>query len=179
MSDPILIKRYASRRLYNTSTSEYVTLDEMAQLIREGHDVVIQDRKTGEDLTRQYLLQIITEQESRGENVLPINVLMGLVRSYSTSAQDFLPDFLSQSYDAFTQQQDRMMQSISSGLSAPFTQAADWQRQQAEIYQSVVQAWMPKPSAQAEPEQPSEDAETELDNVKAQLAALQKKLDTL
>ena len=109
MPDPILINRYASRRLYNTQSSEYVTLEEVAGLIRDGNEVEIRDRKTGEDLTRQYLLQIITEQESRGENIMPINVLTGLVRSYSSTTQNFLPEFLSKSYEAFSEQQESMM----------------------------------------------------------------------
>ena len=83
---PLLIKRYASRRLYNTETSDYVTLEDIAEFIRDGRDVQIIDLKSGDDLTRQYLLQIIAEHESRGENVLPINVLNDLVRSYTTQA---------------------------------------------------------------------------------------------
>ena len=79
---PLLIKRYASRRLYNTETSDYVTLEDIAGFIREGREVQIVDLKTGDDLTRQYLLQIIAEHESRGENVLPVDVLNDLVRSY-------------------------------------------------------------------------------------------------
>ena len=79
---PLLIKRYASRRLYNTETSDYVTLEDIAGFIRGGREVQIVDLKSGDDLTRQYLLQIIAEHESRGENVLPLNVLNDLVRSY-------------------------------------------------------------------------------------------------
>lgn len=81
---PLLIKRYASRRLYNTETSDYVTLDDIAGFIRDGREVQIIDLKSGDDLTRQYLLQIIAEHESRGENVLPVDVLTDLVRSYTT-----------------------------------------------------------------------------------------------
>ena len=80
----LLIKRYASRRLYNTETSDYVTLEDIAGFIREGREVQIVDLKSGDDLTRQYLLQIIAEHESRGESVLPVDVLNDLVRSYMT-----------------------------------------------------------------------------------------------
>ena len=83
---PLLIKRYASRRLYNTETSDYVTLEDIAGFIRDGRDVQIVDLKSGDDLTRQYLLQIVAEHESKGESVLPINVLTDLVRSYTTQA---------------------------------------------------------------------------------------------
>ncbi|MCP5086409.1 MAG: polyhydroxyalkanoate synthesis repressor PhaR [Rhodobacteraceae bacterium] len=191
MPDPILINRYASRRLYNTQSSEYVTLEEVAALIREGNDVEIKDRKTGEDLTRQYLLQIITEQESKGENVMPVNVLTGLVRSYRSSAQSILPEFLSKSYEAFSEQQESMMRSIASNLpdglpqKIPFVGAGDWQKKQAEIYQSMMQAFLPgKPSAAKEPEleEPEDEAAAEpgeVAEIKEQLAALQRKLDKL
>ncbi|MEC7669944.1 MAG: polyhydroxyalkanoate synthesis repressor PhaR, partial [Pseudomonadota bacterium] len=88
---PLLIKRYASRRLYNTETSDYVTLEDIAGFIRDGREVQIVDLKSGDDLTRQYLLQIIAEHESRGENVLPLGVLTDLVRSYTTQAQSVVP----------------------------------------------------------------------------------------
>ena len=91
---PLLIKRYASRRLYNTETSDYVTLDDIAGFIRDGREVQIVDLKSGDDLTRQYLLQIIAEHESRGENVLPVNVLNDLVRSYTNQAHSIVPQFL-------------------------------------------------------------------------------------
>ena len=88
---PLLIKRYASRRLYNTETSDYVTLEDIAGFIRAGREVQIVDLKSGDDLTRQYLLQIVAEHEAKGENVLPINVLTDLVRSYTTEMQSVVP----------------------------------------------------------------------------------------
>ena len=178
MADPILINRYTSRRLYNTQTSEYVTLDEISELIKQGHDVEIRDRKTGEDLTRQFLLQIITEQESKGENVLPVNVLTGLVRSYSTATQGILPDFLAQSYELFTQQQQSMIEKIP-GISA----TGNWQKQQQEMMQSIIAAWMPQmqSSSAAAPkkETVSHSGSSELSAVKQQLAELMKKVDGL
>ncbi|MBC6442379.1 MAG: polyhydroxyalkanoate synthesis repressor PhaR [Rhodobacteraceae bacterium] len=175
MADPILINRYASRRLYNTRTSEYVTLEEIAALIREGHDVEIKDRKTGEDLTRQFLLQIITEQESKGENVLPVDVLTGLVRSYSTAAQSMLPDFLSHAWSAFSQQQSAMVEKISQMPSLP----AQWQKQQAEIMRQMMAAWMPSATTAPKREAEQFDTEKELANVKAQLADLMRKVNEL
>ena len=105
---PLLIKRYASRRLYNTETSDYVTLEDIASFIREGREVQIVDLKTGDDLTRQYLLQIIAEHESRGENVLPVDVLTDLVRSYTTSAQSVVPQFLAASFEMLREGQSKM-----------------------------------------------------------------------
>jgi len=104
---PLLIKRYASRRLYNTETSDYVTLEDIAGFIRTGRDVKIVDLKSGDDLTRQYLLQIIAEHESKGENVLPINVLTDLVRSYTGAAQSVVPQFLAISFDMLRDGQSR------------------------------------------------------------------------
>ena len=91
MSKPLLIKRYASRRLYNTETSDYVTLEDIAAFIREGREVQIVDLKSGDDLTRQYLLQIIADHESKGESVLPVDVLTDLVRSYTSQAASVVP----------------------------------------------------------------------------------------
>ena len=96
---PLLIKRYASRRLYNTESSDYVTLEDIAGFVRAGREVQIIDLKTGDDLTRQYLLQIIADHESRGENVLPLDVLNDLVRSYTAQAQSVVPQFLAMSFE--------------------------------------------------------------------------------
>ena len=110
---PLLIKRYASRRLYNTETSDYVTLEDIAGFIRDGREVKIIDLKSGDDLTRQYLLQIIAEHESRGESVLPIAVLTDLVRSYTTQAQSVVPDFLAMSFEMLRDGQSKMVENMS------------------------------------------------------------------
>ena len=106
---PLLIKRYASRRLYNTETSDYVTLEDIARFIREGREVQIIDLKSGDDLTRQYLLQIIADHESHGESVLPINVLTDLVRSYTTGVNSVVPQFLQMSFEMLRDGQSKMM----------------------------------------------------------------------
>ena len=115
--EPLLIKRYASRRLYNTETSDYVTLEEIAQVIRDGREVRIVDLRSGDDLTRQYLLQIIAEHESRGESVLPVDLLTDLVRSYTAQAQSVVPQFLAPLLGA-----DRMLASPTK--SSPFVNGA-------------------------------------------------------
>lgn len=146
-NEPILIKRYASRRLYNTAISDYVTLEQVAQYIREGKDVKIVDRKSGDDLTRQYLMQIITDYESRGENVLPINVLTDIVRSYNDQAQTFIPDFLAQSYDMLKQRQkdviSNLQQNIPDSLnplnSIPKIEGIEqWQKMQSEFLNKMM-----------------------------------------
>ena len=110
---PLLIKRYASRRLYNTETSDYVTLEDIAAFVRDGREVQIIDLKTGDDLTRQYLLQIIAEHESRGESVLPVDVLTDLVRSYAANAQSVVPQFLAASFEMLREGQSKVMEQFS------------------------------------------------------------------
>ena len=109
---PLLIKRYASRRLYNTETSDYVTLEDIAAFIRDGREVKIVDLKSGDDLTRQYLLQIIAEHESRGESVLPVDVLTDLVRSYATNAHSVVPQFLAASFEMLRESQSKLMENM-------------------------------------------------------------------
>jgi polyhydroxyalkanoate synthesis repressor PhaR len=173
---PLLIKRYASRRLYNTETSDYVTLDDIAGFIRGGREVQVIDLKTGDDLTRQYLLQIITEHESNGENVLPINVLTDLVRSYTNQAQSFVPDFLSQSFDMLKQQQADLVENIQSAMPDPmeaFGGLEGWQQKQQEFMSAMMGNWPPKQA----PDVPEESED--LEAIKRQLAELQAKLDGL
>ncbi len=173
---PLLIKRYASRRLYNTETSDYVTLEDIAGFIRAGRDVQIVDLKTGDDLTRQFLLQIITEHESKGENVLPINVLTDLVRSYSDQAQSIVPDFLAQSFEMLKAQQAGLVESIQNAMPdpmAPFGGLEGWQKKQQEFMAAMLGNWGPN---QVE-EEPNEAED--LDAIKKQLAELQEKLAKL
>jgi len=184
-SQPLLIKRYASRRLYNTETSDYVTLEDIAGFIRAGREVSIVDLKTGDDLTRQYLLQIITEHESKGENVLPINVLTDLVRSYTNTAQSFVPDFLANSFDMLKQQQVELMDKMQSALPDPmaaFGGFEGWQKKQQEFMSAMLGNWGKRevedpPAAPMTP--PQTPVREDLEDIKKQLAALQSKLDKL
>lgn len=109
---PLLIKRYASRRLYNTETSDYVTLEDIARFIRAGRDVKIVDLKSGDDLTRAFLLQIIAEHESKGDSVLPLAVLTDLVRSYTGAAHSVVPDFLAASFEMLRSGQSTMYENM-------------------------------------------------------------------
>ncbi|QLQ12428.1 MAG: polyhydroxyalkanoate synthesis repressor PhaR [Brevundimonas sp.] len=106
--DTVVIKKYANRRLYNTATSAYVTLDDLAQMVRDGVDFVVYDAKSNEDLTRQILTQIIFEQENRGEALLPVKFLRQLIGYYGGQMQGVLPSYLEMSLAAFTRQQEEM-----------------------------------------------------------------------
>lgn len=179
---PLLIKRYASRRLYNTESSDYVTLEDIASFIRDGREVQIIDLKTGDDLTRQYLLQIIAEHESRGENVLPIAVLTDLVRSYTTQAQSVVPEFLSMSFEMLRDGQSRMMENL--GTMNPLSSMPGFEAMQAQqeaFLKAMTAGWSGAGTAEeAKPaEEAPEEEEGELDDIKAQLAELQSKLSKL
>ncbi|WP_137702132.1 polyhydroxyalkanoate synthesis repressor PhaR [Marimonas lutisalis] len=178
---PLLIKRYASRRLYNTETSDYVTLEDIAGFIRDGREVQIIDLKTGDDLTRQYLLQIIAEHESRGENVLPISVLNDLVRSYTTQATSVVPQFLQASFEMLRDGQSKMMENL--GTMNPMAKMPGFEAMQAQqeaFMKAMSSAWGNAGSTGPAPEKPEaeEDGE-ELDEIKQQLADLQAKLSKL
>ncbi len=178
--DPLLIKRYASRRLYNTETSDYVTLDDIAGFIRDGREVQIIDLKSGDDLTRQYLLQIIADHESRGENVLPINVLNDLVRSYTTQATSVVPQFLAASFELFRDGQSKMvenMSTISPMSSMPGFDAL--QAQQEAFLKAMTGGMTPFSSSKETSEASSEEGDEGLADIKKQLAELQAKLSKL
>lgn len=179
---PLLIKRYASRRLYNTETSDYVTLEDIAGFIRSGREVQIVDLKSGDDLTRQYLLQIVAEHESKGENVLPIAVLTDLVRSYTTNVRSVVPQFLAASFEMLREGQSKMMGNM--GV-VPNPMAAmpgfDLMRKQQEAFMKTMMGGVPGWKATGpvpEEETPTTSAE-ELALIKRQLAELQKKLSKM
>ncbi|KIN61638.1 Polyhydroxyalkanoate synthesis repressor [Sulfitobacter noctilucae] len=180
----LLIKRYASRRLYNTETSDYVTLEDIAGFIRDGREVQIVDLKSGDDLTRQYLLQIIAEHESRGESVLPVDVLTDLVRSYMSGNVSVVPQFLQASFDMLRDGQSKMvenMTSINPIAKMPGMEAV--QAQQEAFMKAITGGWSGMPNGASTSPQPETntkpDESEDLDAIKKQLADLQNKLSKL
>lgn len=175
---PLLIKRYASRRLYNTETSDYVTLEDIAGFIRSGREVQIIDLKSGDDLTRQYLLQIIAERESRGDNVLPINVLTDLVRSYTNQAGSVVPDFLSASFEMLRESQSKVMGGMANPMSTmPGFEAM--KAQQEAFLKTMTGAWGAPDAGSPTPSSTSDEGGDDLDDIKKQLAELQSKLSKM
>ncbi|WP_042244723.1 polyhydroxyalkanoate synthesis repressor PhaR [Paracoccus sp. PAMC 22219] len=186
---PLLIKRYASRRLYNTQTSDYVTLEDIAGFIRDGREVKIIDLKSGDDLTRQYLLQIIAEHESRGESVLPLDVLTDLVRSYTTNAQSVVPQFLAASFEMLREGQSKLMENMAA-IPNPMASMPGFdalQRQQQMFLKAMMGGWRggasgperedgtpAPPAGSAAPEDERDIAE-----IRRQLAELQKRVSKL
>ena len=177
---PLLVKRYASRRLYNTEASDYVTLEDIAGFIRDGRDVQIIDLKSGDDLTRQYLLQIIADHESRGDNVLPINVLTDLVRSYTSQATSIVPEFLSMSFDMMRAGQTHFLQNMES--ISPMAKISAFEAitaQQEAFFKAMTNgfgaATTTGSSDAATPETTA--AKDDLSEIKSQLSALQEQLN--
>ena len=180
MSTPLLIKRYASRRLYNTETSDYVTLDDIARFIREGREVQIVDLKTGADLTRQYLLQIIAEHESRGENVLPLGVLTDLVRSYTTQAQSVVPQFLQMSFEMLRDGQTKIVEQMTSPMAAVPGFEAMREQQIAFMRALTGGTWGSSGPVREDDDDDTPPAKAPksdgLDDIRSQLAAMQAEL---
>ncbi|MFN3642095.1 MAG: polyhydroxyalkanoate synthesis repressor PhaR [Gemmobacter sp.] len=176
---PLLIKRYASRRLYNTETSDYVTLEDIAGFIRAGREVQIVDLKSGDDLTRQYLLQIIAEHESKGESVLPITVLTDLVRSYTTEVNSVVPQFLAASFEMLREGQSKMLENLSAfpNPMAAMPGFEAMKRQQEAFMKAMTGGW-PGTSGPAQ-EDDGATAKEDLAQIKRQLADLQAKLAKL
>ncbi|RBI73113.1 polyhydroxyalkanoate synthesis repressor PhaR [Roseovarius sp. TE539] len=177
---PLLIKRYASRRLYNTETSDYVTLDDISEFIRGGREVQIIDLKSGDDLTRQYLLQIIAEHESRGENVLPINVLTDLVRSYTTQATSVVPDFLAASFEMLREGQSKMMENMTKANPLTAMPGMEAMRAQQEAFMKAMTGGRADAGEDGGgPASASGQDDENLEEIKRQLAELQAKLSKM
>ncbi|AML49954.1 polyhydroxyalkanoate synthesis repressor PhaR [Falsihalocynthiibacter sp. S25ZX9] len=173
----LLIKRYASRRLYNTETSDYVTLEDIAGFIRTGREVQIIDLKSGDDLTRQYLLQIIAERESRGDNVLPVNVLMDLVRSYTNQAGSVVPDFLSASFEMLRESQTKVMGGFPSPLAG--IPGLDALKAQQEAFLKTMTGGWTAPTSEQPASKDTASSDSDLADIKKQLAELQSKLSKM
>ena len=142
---PVRIKKYANRRLYNTSTSSYVTLDYLAQMVRNGVDFTVEDAKTGEDITRSVLTQIIVEEEAKGQNMLPINFLRQLISLYGDNLQFLVPRYLEQSMESFAKNQEQMrtvMQESFGGI-LPLQRFEEMSKQNMTFFEQAMQLWNP------------------------------------
>jgi polyhydroxyalkanoate synthesis repressor PhaR len=141
----VVIKKYANRRLYNTQSSSYVTLEHLSEMVKKGVDFVVFDAKTNEEITRSVLTQIIFEEESRGQNLLPIQFLRQLIRFYGDSMQALVPSYLEMSLDSFTQQQERMRQQFSNTLGGAKGLAyfEDQVRQNMQLFDRAMKMFSP------------------------------------
>jgi polyhydroxyalkanoate synthesis repressor PhaR len=188
---PITIKKYANRRLYNTATSSYVTLDHLCQMVKDGIDFVVYDAKTGDDITRPVLTQIIVEEESKGQNLLPINFLRQLISFYGDNLQWVVPRYLEHMMGAFSSNQDRMRESMREtfGGMFPFNNLEEMGKQNLALFENTMKMF--SPVAETPPEKskktedtgqpdggPAMDQET-LVQLKQQVELLRRQLDAL
>jgi polyhydroxyalkanoate synthesis repressor PhaR len=140
---PVVIKKYANRRLYNTQTSSYVTLDHLAAMVKEGTEFEVQDARTGDDITRSVLTQIIFEEEAKGQNLLPIKFLRQLIRFYGDSLQAFVPGYLDMSMDSFTKNQGQMRDRIAEALGGGNNMVENLTRQNLVMFEKAMQMFTP------------------------------------
>ncbi|MBN9067575.1 MAG: polyhydroxyalkanoate synthesis repressor PhaR [Rhizobiales bacterium] len=193
--EPVIIKKYANRRLYNTGTSTYVTLEDLAEMVKRGEEFSVQDAKTGEDITHPVLTQIIFELENKdGQNMLPVSFLRQLISFYGDQMQMIVPSFLEQSMIAFAKEQERFREQMKSTLGQspmdmmkmPSTMKAfeEQTRRNVEMFQNAMRMFTPFPAAsgaasgsEAKGEKPDKDKD--LQELKEQIAAMQKKLDSI
>jgi polyhydroxyalkanoate synthesis repressor PhaR len=182
-SKPVVVKKYANRRLYNTATSSYVTLDDLAKLIKEGGDFVAHDAKTGEDITRSVLTQIIVEQEQKGQNLLPISFLRQLIGFYGDSMQFLVPGYLEQAMGAFGRNQEQIRKSLQATFGIfPFGQFEEMGKQNMALFQRALGMLAPYGAEEKPPVAdgtPEAAEDPRLKRLEAQIDALTRQLEVL
>jgi polyhydroxyalkanoate synthesis repressor PhaR len=180
-----IIKKYANRRLYNTGTSTYVTLEDLAKMVKKGEVFSVQDAKSGEDITHSVLTQIIFEQESKtGNTLLPVSFLRQLISFYGDQMQMVVPTFLEQSMHAFTDQQVQMREQMTHAFGeTPLTKNLQMMEEQVrrntEMFRQAMQMFAPFSAAPAASPQPKKAEARDIDELKEQLRNLQSRLDSL
>ena len=182
---PVVVKKYANRRLYNTATSSYVTLDDLAKMIKDGGDFVAYDAKTGEDITRAVLTQIIVEQEQKGQNLLPISFLRQLISLYGDSMQFLVPGYLEQAMLAFAQNQEQMRRNLQATLGIfPFGQFEEMGKQNIALFERALRMLAPYRREEMPPSPDpgasrANDEDPRLKRLEAQIDALTQQLKAL
>jgi polyhydroxyalkanoate synthesis repressor PhaR len=177
---PVVVKKYANRRLYNTESSSYITLENLADMVRAGRDFVVYDAKTGDDITRGVLTQIIVEEEGKGHNLLPTNFLRQLIGFYGGSMQGVVPGYLDQAMKAFTQHQEQMQATMKRTVGSmsslfPFGNLEEIGRQNMAMIDRAWSMFTPfKPGAEAEP--PPDDHARENAALRLEIERLRREL---
>ena len=189
---PVMIKKYANRRLYNTAASSYVTLDDLAKMVKSGNEFVVHDAKTGEDLTRGVLTQIIVEEEQKGQNMLPIGFLRQLISLYGDSMQFMVPRYLEQAMASFATNQDQMRKNLQDAFGGlfPFGSLEEMGKQNLALFEKTMKMFSPFPGGvpgTTGPERPRPASETNggapadgtIKDLTNRLDQLQKKLEEM
>ncbi len=187
--DPTVIKKYANRRLYNTGTSTYVTLEDLGEMVKNEEDFVVMDAKSGDDITRSVLTQIIFDQENKGQNLLPIAFLRQLIRFYGDSMQSIVPSYLEFSLSSLTKDQEKFREHLSQTFGATaFDAMEDQVRRNTEMFEQAMRMFSPFNSGFPEAGSTAqngkdtgseEETETDIEALRKQVQAMQKKIDTL
>ncbi len=185
---PVVIKKYANRRLYNTATSSYVTLDDLSHMVKDGRDFVVYDAKTGEDITRAVLTQIIVEEEQKGQNLLPISFLRQLISLYGDSMQWLVPRYLEHAMTTFARNQEQMRKNLQDTFGGlfPFGPLEEMGKQNLALFEKTMKMFAPFPAVPGAPPRPGEKpaetpapSEASLKELTDKLNALQQQLDAL
>lgn len=178
-SGPVIIKKYANRRLYNTETSSYITLEHLAAMTREGRDFKVVDAKTDDDITHNVLTQIIMEEESRGQTMLPVSFLRQLISLYGDSMQAMVPGYLEASMDSFRHNQEQFRTAVEGAFAgSPFAELA---KRNMAMFEAAASAFKPAGTAAAAParSEPQSAGGDDVAALKAELARLQEKIEKL
>src|SRR5271169_4501279 len=182
-AEPVTIKKYANRRLYNTGTSTYVTLEDLAAMVKQGEDFVVFDAKTGEDITRSVLAQIMFEQENKeGQNLLPIAFLRQLIRFYGDSMQMLVPRYLEVSIESLTREQEKFRQQMAQAFGVgAFAPLEDQVRRNMEMFERAFAMFAPFARRDEQPAEPEKTPAPsgEIEGLKRQLDEMQERLDRL
>jgi polyhydroxyalkanoate synthesis repressor PhaR len=192
-ANAVVIKKYANRRLYNTATSTYVTLDDLADMVKKGTDFVVYDAKSGDEITRSVLTQIIFEEESKGQNLLPIKFLRQLIHFYGDSMQAFVPGYLEMSLESLTKEQDKLRQQLAEVWGAdPFKAMQEQTERNMAMFHDAMRMFNPFTAAmanqqQAKPQEQAKPRDTaaaqsnkdDLQTLKDQISAMQRKIDAI
>ena len=184
---PITIKKYANRRLYNTATSCYVTLDYLSQLVKAGAEFAVYDAKTGEDITRSVLTHIIVEEEAKGHSMLPVSFLRHLISFYGDSLQVVVPAYLEQSMQSFARNQEQMRDYLHGTFDGlmPFGQFEDMSKQQLAMFERAMKVFSPFHGDEQDAQKATANGErppgpgNQIQELRSQLNEMQKQLDTL
>lgn len=181
--DPIVIKKYANRRLYNTATSSYVTLDYLSEMVKNGQDFVVYDAKTNEDITHSVLTQIIFEEENKGQNLLPIQFLRQLIKFYGDNLQAFVPSYLEMSMDAFANNQEKLRSRMREtfGAAPGFQMFEEMARQNMALFDQAMKMFTPMGGfyQQAQRAAGGEESGAEIHKLREELADLKRQLAKL
>ena len=180
-SEPTVIKKYANRRLYNTGTSTYVTLDDLAQMVKREEDFVVYDAKSGEDITRSVLTQIIVEQEGKGRNLLPATFLRQLIRFYGDSLQVLVPSYLEHSIGALAREQEKLRQQMTETFGgAAFGAMEETARRNMALFEKAMRMFTPFSSESAREAAEAKRADAgEIEALKRQVDEMRRRLDKL